>query len=90
MKTIINIDNQTIYDLAVQHYGNVEAVGEILALNPDITNDAKGENIDVSTEFWLDLPIVAGSRLVIDDSSYLQRKNTVKEITEPVITNYNS
>ena len=85
MKTVITIDGQTIYDLAVQHYGNMEAIAEILELNPDIRNDAKGVNADLS-EFWLDLPIAAGTVLTIDDSSYLQRKNITREITEPVTT----
>ena len=30
---------QTVYDIALEQYGTCEAVGEILALNPQIAND---------------------------------------------------
>jgi hypothetical protein len=85
MKTILTVDKQTIFDIAVQHYGTIEAVQEILALNPQIENDLKGYNVDLS-EFQLDLPVKANSLLTIDDNSSLINKNLLKEITETVTT----
>lgn len=32
---------QTVYDIALEQYGTCEAVGEILALNPQIANDSE-------------------------------------------------
>ena len=84
---IITENNQTIYDIAVQHYGTVEAIGEILSLNPDIKNDAKGSNADVS-DFHFDLPIAEGSRLIIDEKSPLMKKNITKELQKEQITTW--
>ena len=39
MKTITVKARQTVYDIALEQYGTCEAVGEILALNPDVGND---------------------------------------------------
>ena len=40
MRTISVKDNQTVLDIAMQYYGTVEAVSEILDINPGIKNDA--------------------------------------------------
>ena len=87
MTTIQTEDNQTIFDLAVQHYGTVEAIGEILRLNPDMKNDAKGYNVDIP-DFHFDLPIAAGSRIIIDEKSTLMKKNTIKELQKEHITTW--
>jgi len=87
MGTVTTENNQTLFDLAVQYYGTVEAAGEILSLNPDIRNDPKGNNVDIS-DFYFDLPIVAGSRLIIDEKSPLMKKNTVKELQKEQITTW--
>jgi hypothetical protein len=80
MTEIIVEPNQTIFDLAVKHYGNVEAVGEILELNTAARTDAEGY-------FWFDHAILPGDRILIDEKSPLMRKNTVKELlNEPVTT----
>lgn len=41
MKIIEVQADQTLLDLAVQHYGTAEGVGEILRLNPTLENDPK-------------------------------------------------
>jgi len=85
MKTITTTENQTIFDIAVQHYGNVEAVQEILQLNPQITNDTKGYNVDDNI-FQFDLPVRSNSQLTIDEDSIYLKKDVLREINETVIT----
>lgn len=85
MKAITTTENQTIFDIAVQHYGNVEAVQEILQLNPQITNDTKGYNVDDNI-FQFDLPVRSNSQLTIDEDSIYLKKDVLREINETVIT----
>ena len=40
---------QTVYDIALEQYGTCEAVGEILALNPQIANDP-----EALVQLWID------------------------------------
>jgi|GEM_PF-2150174 hypothetical protein len=84
MKTILVVDNQTLFDIAVQHYSTLEAVKEILTLNPEIENDPV-YNVE-SNEFQFDLPVKVNSLLTIDENSSLINKNLLKEINEPVTT----
>lgn len=85
MKTILTADNQTISDVAVQHYGTIQATKEILTLNPQIENEPKGYNIE-GNEFHFDLPVKVNSLLTIDENSSLINKNLLKQINEPVTT----
>jgi hypothetical protein len=84
MKTILIVENQTVFDVAAQYYGTIEATKEILTLNPQIENDP-AYNAD-SNEFQFDLPVKANSLLTIDENSSLINKNLLKEINEPVTT----
>jgi len=84
---VVTDNNQTIYDIAVKYYGTVEAILEILSLNPDIRNDAKGSNADIS-DFHFDLPIAAGSRLIINEKSPMMKKNIIKELQKEQITTW--
>lgn len=91
MQTITVKTGQTVYDIALERYGTCEAVGEILALNPDIFNDqaklvARGTDILAETGFYLDIAVAEGLQLRIDDESALIRKNVLKEITSEITT----
>lgn len=82
---------QTVYDIALEQYGTCEAVGELLALNPQITNDPEalvqlGIDSISETGFYLDVAVAPGAQLYIDDDSDLMRKNTLKEITTDITT----
>lgn len=91
MQTITVKPNQTIFDIAVQYYGNAEAVGEILRNNPQLSNEtaaktAIGINAITDDNFYFDLPVKAGTALMIDtDSRYLQ-KSVIKQIDTDVTT----
>ena len=39
MKTVEVKDEQTLLDIALQHYGTAEAVGKILSDNPGLANE---------------------------------------------------
>jgi hypothetical protein len=91
MKTITVKARQTVYDIALEQYGTCEAVGEILALNPDVGNDpaalaAQGIDSVSETGFYLDVAVDKGAQLRIDDDSTLMRKNVLKEITSEITT----
>jgi hypothetical protein len=85
--TVIAEENQTIFDLAVQHYGTVEAVEEILELNPGLENDPKHSGGNTN-DFWLCLPVKAGSEIAIDEKSPLMDKNAVKHLKNEHITTW--
>lgn len=91
MTTITVKARQTVYDIALEQYGTCEAVGEILALNPEITNDPAAltqKEIDSigETGFYLDVAVEPGTQLLVDDDSTLIRKSTLKEITTEITT----
>lgn len=91
MKTIKVLQNQSLLDLAVAHYGTVEAVSEILRLNPDIENDpaamvAAGENILAGLPFRLDVAVKSGSTIKIDETSKLIEDRIIKKINTEITT----
>lgn len=91
MKTVKVEPNQTIYDLAVQHYGTLDAVSEILQLNPGIVNDpqaliALGVDTLQDNPFRMDVAVSPGYGLTIDETSKAVDNNITKKIEEPVTT----
>lgn len=91
MKTIVTEPNQTLWDIAVQWYGNAEAVTEIVELNPMLTNDtvaAAAAGIDTVKDrgFYFDLPIEAGSKVTINPMSGLSRQNITRDINKTITT----
>lgn len=93
IRTIIVDANQTIYDLALQYYGTLEAVGEIFANNPLLVNDkaaliALGIDPVCDKQFYFDVAVEAGFVLKINTDSKQIKSNIVREINTP-ITTYN-
>lgn len=93
MQTVTVKPNQTIFDLAAQHYGNAEAVGEILRNNPELTNEdaaktAVGIDAIADKNFYIDLPVRAGTAVGIDTDSHRLQKSVTKQI-ETDITTFN-
>ncbi len=91
MKTIKVEPNQTVYDLAVQHYGTAEAVSEILSNNPDLANDTNALielSIDTNSQsaFRLDVAVRPGFMLRIDETSGLRNESIIKKITNDITT----
>lgn len=90
MKKVTIKPNQTIYDVALSEYGTCEAVAKVISDNPGLENDS---NVKVScgidplsdTGFYLDLPLLPGSIVLIDMDSVL-KKNIVKELDNPITT----
>ncbi len=94
MKTIKAKQNQTIYDVALEQYGNAEAVGEIMVNNPNLRNDpvalaALGINAIVDTGFYIDVALLPGMAMLINDTdSPLMRPAILKEIADEEITTF--
>lgn len=68
MKTVVVSEGQNIIDLAVQHYGNVEAVFDLIDDNPD-------------TVVNMDYVAKAGDTLQIDEDKIIN-KDVVKYFTD--------
>lgn len=90
MKTITAKLNQTIYDIALEQYGNVEAVAEIMANNPGLQNDPEALAalaLDPGPDgFYMTVALPVGFSVVIDPDSILIRHNTVRELTDDITT----
>lgn len=81
-------DNQTILDFALEHFGTAEAIPEIIALNPLVANDPKAliaAGIEPG-DFYMDVKLLPGMVLTIDENSTVIRKNAVKQIKIGVTT----
>lgn len=88
MKTIEVQDEQILLDIALQYYGTAEAMGEIVANNPDLKNEPSAV-VEAGRElgsFYPDIKLAAGSRVLIDDDSRLVRKTVVKKIERNITT----
>lgn len=91
MKKITVKPNQTVYDIAVTEYGTCEAVAEIMANNPDLSNDDRAKvstGIDPVSDksFYFDLALKPGNTVLIDTDSRLINKNIIREINKEVTT----
>jgi len=88
MKSYTVIKNQSIVDIAVQLYGNVDAVTELLSLNPGIFGGGiPGFTQQLPAECDLALAILPGTVLSYDDTSGL-RNNIALQVRgdEPLCT----
>ena len=94
MKTVKAKPNQTIYDVALEQYGNVEAVGEIMVNNPDLRNDpaalaALGINALADTAFYIDVSLSPRAAILINDTdSPLMRPAVLKELAGEEMTTF--
>lgn len=88
MKTIETTSDQTLLDVALQHYGTAEAIGEILRNNPELRNDPAAV-VAAGREpgpFYPDIRLEAGLAVRIDDDSRLVKKTAIKKINGSVTT----
>jgi len=93
MRTVRAKQNQTVYDVALEQYGNVEAVAGIMATNTDLRNDpaalaALGIDAIGDDGFYMDAALLSGSRITIDPDSPLSRPTVLKEIAGEEITTF--
>lgn len=91
MKTIEAESNQTLFDVAVQHYGTLDALAELLELNPALENDpaaliANGINTLDKVVFRMDLALKPGLLLHVDDESKRMDSKIAAKIDNPVTT----
>lgn len=91
MKTIEVKPAQTLFDVALEQYGNSEAAGEILRNNPGLQNDpaalsALGIDAVSNDGFYIDAPLLEGSSVEIDTESGLIKNNVLKQINSEITT----
>ena len=88
MKTVEVKDEQILLDIALQYYGTAEAMGEIVANNPDLKNEPSAvvEAGRTLGAFYLDIKLAVGSRILINDDSRLVKKTVVKKIERDITT----
>ena len=91
--TIKTLQNQTVYDVAVMYYGTCEAVGLLLADNPDLVNDPAAlasVGIGGSDALYLDVALLKGQDVYIDAGSRVRQMNTLRDIQGKEITTFNT
>lgn len=91
MKIAIVKGNQNMYDVALEHYGTCEAVGELLRNNPDLRNDSEalaalGIDSVNDTAFYLDAALQVGLQVAIDTDSPLMDRQILKELKTEITT----
>lgn len=77
MIQIRTIENQTVFDLAKQYYGTIEAVSEIIKNNDNLCNN------DLY-EYELNCPLKPGLEIMIDNESKLRDANTLRKINKNI------
>ncbi len=82
--TIRATANQTIYDVAVKYYGTTDAVGELLALNPDLRNDPAA-----LAALGIDYLAAPGLTVTIDTGSSLLRQEVARQLRSREINTFN-
>lgn len=95
MKIIKTTPNQTIFDVAVKHYGACEAVAELLARNPGLRNDpaalaALGIDYVADTAFYPDAALLAGQEVTIDIGSRALKQATARDLQNKEINTYDN
>lgn len=87
MKQITTVKSQTVFDLAVQEYGNMEAVFEIINNNPELIgmNDyPDGHSVDETIDFDMSFPIKPGVKILIDETSALYNTVIIKQLSKVI------
>ncbi len=88
MRIIKTVKGQTIGDIAIQEYGNIEAIIELLDNNTHLAgmNDyTSSDLVDAFCDFDVSIPIRENVRLYINDSSHLMNRKVLKELNGKTI-----
>lgn len=89
MKQIISLKNQTVFDIAKQHYGDIAMFDKVMELNSDLKNDysaatSSGFDFDYLV-FDLAFPLKEGTKLLIDTKlvlpAIIRELNNIEIIT---------
>jgi hypothetical protein len=82
MKTVITTRNQTIFDIAAEHYGDVSKFDKVMELNPSLANDyTEARNLGIEfneDEFDMSFPLLENQSLLID--SMLVNNQVLREL----------
>jgi len=88
MRTIKTVKGQTLMDLAIQEYGNLEAAFQILEDNPRLAglNDYPvGQLVDDFCDFDFSHPIKPGVEVFINEDSDLVNQGVLKKLSGKTI-----
>jgi hypothetical protein len=80
MQSIKVLSQQSIIDMAMQCYGNIDAIDELIELNPALCSD--GNELDISAS------LLPGIVIYYNEASPLRNQSVINELTEPIITCY--
>ena len=91
MNRITVKDNQSVFYIALEQYGTVEAVGEIIADNPALTNDPAtltdmGIEARGSSDFYIAVKLEPGQHVLINPESKLMKSGVTKLLTMDITT----
>jgi nucleoid-associated protein YgaU len=87
MKEINTTKGQTLTDIALQEYGNAEALFEIVENNPALLNDFGDDEQTVEDVTQLDLayPLHKNQKIIIDTESDLVNRAKLSELKGQII-----
>jgi len=87
MKEINTTKGQTLTDIALQEYGNAEALFEIVENNPALLNDFGDDEQTVEDVTQLDLayPLRKNQKIIIDTESDLVNRAKLSELKGQII-----
>lgn len=83
MRLITTVRNQTIFDIALQEYGTVEAAFQIIEDNPHLSglNDfPAGVTLPAGTDFNISYPIREGVTINLQDELDIENTTVKKDI----------
>ena len=82
MRQILTKKGQTVFDIAVQEYGNVEASRQILEDNDlsGMNELPSGYNMPLEADFDISYPLKSGVVINIQDYIEIENTNIAKEL----------
>jgi len=90
MITVYSLKNQTIFDIAAQHYGDVSKFDKVLELNPSLVNDyeeARKAGIGFTEgEFDISFPLEQNQAVKID--TMLASRQVLRELKNESIFSF--
>lgn len=87
MLQIIIKANQSLRDIAITHYGTLEAIGEIVTLNEAILKNDPKALVDLGIDYlhdhalYLDVALAPGIIIEVNDRGRTVDQNIIRDLT---------
>lgn len=93
MKKIKVKQNQSIMDVAIENYGILEGMSDLIFNNQNLKNDPKalsrlGIDSLYNVDFYIDVAVLPQSEISVNNNSLFIKQMTIKELKGVEITTY--